>query len=177
MWEKLDVFEVMKERRSIRDYTTEDVSDRDVCRLIEAALLAPSAGNEQPWEFVVVKNLETKRLLASAASGQRFIEDAPVVIVVCADSAKASKTYGGRGEKLYCLQDTAAATQNMLLVATALGLGTCWVGAFRENEVTRAIRAPKDVKPVVIVPVGHPTKKQSAPHRRPFEDVVHYEAF
>ena len=173
----MDVFEAMKQRRSVRNYTNEEVSEEDVWQLIEAARLAPSAGNVQPWEFVIIKDRETKRILSSAALNQSFIEKAPVVIVVCADIAKAERSYGRRGESLYCLQDTAAATENIILAAQALGLATCWVGAFRENEVTRAVKAPNNVRPVAIVPVGYPAKRPMASHKRSVEDVVHYEAF
>jgi nitroreductase len=173
----LDVFEAIKERRSIRSYTDEKVSEQDVERLIEAARWAPSAGNIQPWEFVVVKDMETKRKLSGAALNQTFIEKVPVVIVVCADVARSSRGYGSRGEHLYSIQDTAAATENILLAAQQLGLATCWVGAFRENEVAKAVKAPRNLKPVAIVSVGHPAERQMIPQRRSFSEIVHYETF
>jgi nitroreductase len=173
----LDVFEVIKKRRSVRAYTSEEVSEEDVKRLIEAARWAPSAGNIQPWEFLVVTNAETKRRLSDAALHQAFIEEAPVVIVVCADVARSSWGYGSRGTDLYCLQDTAAATENMLLAAQALGLATCWVGAFHEDAVAKAINAPRNVRPVAIVPLGHPAEKPRAPPRRSSGEIVHYGRF
>jgi len=173
----LDVFEAIEKRRSVRAYTSEEVSEEDVERLIEAARWAPSAGNIQPWEFVIVRNAETKRRLSDAALHQTFIEKAPVVIVVCADVARSSWGYGSRGTNLYCLQDTAAATENMLLAAQALGLATCWVGAFHEDEVAKAINTPTNVRPVAIVPVGHPAEKPGAPRKRPMREIVHYETF
>ena len=136
----MDVFEAIKKRRSIRDYTDEQVSDKDVERLIEAARWAPSAGNTQPWEFVIVKDAEMKRKLSDAALNQTFIQKVPVVIVVCADEKRSSRIYGNRGEKLYSIQDTAAATENMILAAQELGLATCWVGAFQEKEVAKAVK-------------------------------------
>jgi nitroreductase len=173
----LDVFEAIKKRRSVRAYTSEEVSEEDVERLIEAARWAPSAGNIQPWEFVIVRNAEKKRRLSDAALHQTFIEEAPVVIVVCADVARSSWGYGSRGTNLYCLQDTAAATENMVLAAQALGLATCWVGAFHEDEVAKAINTPTNVRPVAIVPVGHPAEKPGAPRKRPMREIVHYETF
>jgi len=173
----LDVFEAIKGRRSVRAYTSEEVSEEDVGRLIEAARLAPSAGNIQPWEFVIVTNAETKRRLAAAALHQTFIEEAPVVIVVCANAARSSWGYGSRGANLYCLQDTAAATENMLLAAHALGLAACWVGAFHEDEAGKAVNTPKGVRPVAIVPVGHPAEKPRAPPKRSIREIVHYETF
>jgi nitroreductase len=173
----LDVNEAIKQRRSIRKYTDEEVSDNDIELLLEAALWAPSAGNVQPWEFVVVKDPETKHRLALAALNQTFVEKAPVVIVVCADLNKAKRSYGGRGEKLYSIQDTAAATQNINLTAHSLGLATCWVGAFKEKDAAKAVNAPKNVVPVAIVPVGHPAEKPMAPQKRSARDAVHHDSF
>ena len=173
----LDVFEAIKERRSIRAYTDEKVSDKDVERLIDAARWAPSAGNIQPWEFVVVKEGETKRRLSDAALNQTFIETAPVVIVVCADLNRSSMGYGSRGKNLYSLQDTAAATENIILAAQELGLATCWVGAFREEEVAKAVKAPRNLRPVAVVPVGHPAERPVAPPKRSVNENVHYETF
>jgi len=173
----LDVFEAIKKRRSVRAYTSEKVSEEDVEKLIEASRLAPSAGNIQPWEFILVTDAETKRRLSNAALHQTFIEEAPVVIVVCADVARSSWGYGSRGANLYCLQDTAAATENILLAAQALGLATCWVGAFHEDEVAKVVNTPRNVRPVAIVPVGRPAEKPSAPPKRSMREIVHYEKF
>lgn len=173
----MDVLEAIKERRSIRAYTDEKVSERDVERLIEAARWAPSAGNIQPWAFVVVKEVETKRKLSSATLNQTLIQEAPVVIVVCADLTRSSRVYGSRGEKLYSLQDTAAATENILLAAQELGLATCWVGAFRENEVAKAVKAPKNMRPVAMVAVGYPAERPVAPQKRLVNEIVHYGTF
>jgi len=173
----LDVFEAIIKRRSIRAFTSEGVSKEEAKKLIEAARWAPSAGNIQPWEFVIVTNAETKRRLADAALHQTFIEEAPVVIVVCANVTQSSGGYGSRGANLYCLQDTAAATENMLLAATALGLSTCWVGAFHEDEAAKVINTPRGVRPVAIVPVGRGAEKPTAPPKRPLREIVHYETF
>jgi len=173
----LDVFEAIKRRRSVRAYTSEEVSEEEVKKLIEAARLAPSAGNIQPWEFVIVRKVETKRRLAEAALHQTFIEEAPVVIVVCANVAQSSWGYGSRGANLYCLQDTAAATENMLLTATALGLATCWVGAFHEDEAAKVTNTPREVRPVAIIPVGRAAEKPMAPPKRSLREIVHYETF
>ena len=173
----MDVLEAIKERRSIRAFTDEKVSEKDVERLIDAARWAPSAGNTQPLELVVVKDKEMKRKLSEAALNQTFIQKAPVVIVVCADLNRSSRGYGSRGERLYSLQDTAAATENILLAAQELGLATCWVGAFRDKEVAKAVKAPKNMKPVAIVPVGHPAERPLAPPKRSVNEIVHYETF
>jgi len=173
----LDLFEAIKSRRSIRAYKKENVSEKEVEKLIDAARWAPSAGNIQPWEFVIVRDAEIKQKLAMAALDQTFIEEAPVVIVVCADEAQSSLGYGSRGVALYCIQDTAAAVQNILLAACALGLGACWIGAFREELARRALNVPINVRPVAIIPVGHAAEKPRAPPRRSLKEIVHHETF
>lgn len=173
----LDVFEAIETRRSVRAFTNEEVSEEEVQKLIDAARRAPSAGNIQPWEFVIVRDAKIKHKLSAAALNQTFIKEAPVVIVVCADESRSSWGYGSRGASLYCLQDTAAAIQNMLLVACALGLGTCWVGAFHEDEAAKVVNAPMGVRPVAIIPVGHPAEKPRARSERSINEIVHYETF
>jgi len=153
------------------------VSEEEVMKLIGAARWAPSAGNIQPWEFIVVRDSKLKRGLSMAALYQTFIEEAPVLIVVCVNQLSSSRGYGSRGVNLYCLQDTAAATQNMLLAACALGLATCWVGAFHEEEVRKVLRIPNGVRPVAIIPVGHAAEKPVATSRRPVTEIVHCESF
>jgi nitroreductase len=174
-WGGLDVLEAIRTRRSVRAFTGEAVSEEDVQRLIEAARWAPSAGNLQPWEFIIVRENETKRKLSIAALDQTFIEDAPVVIIVCADQARSAWRYRDRGTYLYSLQDTAAATQNILLAVHAMKLGACWIGAFHEEEVKRALGTPRNLKPIAIVPVGHPAERPAAPPRRSIEEIIHYE--
>ena len=173
----LDVFEAIKERRSIRSFTAGDVSDEAVKQLIDVARYAPSAGNTQPLELVVVRDQKIKQLLTLAALNQMFIQKAPIVFVVCADITRSRMHYGERGEKLYSIQDTAAATENILLAAQEMGLVTCWIGAFNEKEVAKAINAPKNTKPVAIIPVGYPAVRPSTPKKRDVTEIVHYETF
>ncbi len=173
----MDVFEGIKNRRSTRAFTKKPVSEQQVTKLIDAARWAPSAGNIQPWKFVVVRDAETKRRLAKAALDTSFIEEAAVVIVVCTEQMRSARRYGSRGAKLYCLQDAAAATQNMLLAAHALGLGACWIGAFQEEEVRKVLNVPNGVRPVAIVPVGHSAEKPAARSRKRIGEITYHETF
>jgi len=173
----VELFEAIKGRRSIRRFQEKDVPYELVMKLIDAARWAPSAGNVQPWEFVVVRDPGLKKALARAALNQMFIAQAPVVIVVCADEIRSGSVYGPRGATLYCIQDTAAATQNMLLAAHALGLGACWVGAFNEEEVRRVLGIPPGVRPVAIVPIGYPAESPSPPRRRELGEIIHHDGF
>jgi len=172
----MELSEVIKGRRSIRAFKQQDVPEEAVEKLIDAARHAPSAGNIQPWEFVIARKPDTKKKLAQAAH-QAFVEEAPVVIVVCADEKRSSRGYGKRGEKLYCIQDTAAATQNILLTAYSLGLGTCWVGAFNEKEAKKVLRTPSGMRPVAMIPVGYPNKTPSERDRRPLSQIIHHDCF
>ncbi|NHV05949.1 MAG: nitroreductase family protein [Thaumarchaeota archaeon] len=173
----MDVIEAIKSRRSIRSYKKEDVSDEDLNKILEAATWAPSAGNLNPWEFIVIKDEENKKKLSEAALEQYFISEAPVVVVVCANVTRTSSVYGERGKRLYCIQDCAAATQNLLLAAHSLGYGTCWVGAFDDQEVAKLLKLPSNVIPLAIVPIGKPKEKPVTPRRLPLSKVVHYETF
>jgi len=173
----MNVFEAIKERRSIRSFKEEDVKEEDIEMLIEAARWAPSAGNIQPWEFIIVRRHDLKKELAEAAFGQAFVEEAPIVIVVCADENRSFQGYSVRGKTLYCIQDTAAAIQNIHLTAHSLGLGTCWIGAFSEGETARILKVPNGVRPVAIVPIGYPAESPAPRNRRPINQIIHYEAF
>jgi len=173
----LDVFGAIRKRRSIRAFTREDVSEEEIEKLIDAARYAPSAGNIQPWEFIVIRDFRIKRKLSVAALDQTFIEEAPVVIVVCANEVRSGRGYGSRGATLYCLQDTSAAIQNMLLTACASGLGACWVGAFHEEDVRQILNIPMGVRPIAIIPVGHPAEKPEIRFKRALSEIVHYETY
>lgn len=152
----MDLFAAIDKRHSVRLFR-EDAPEREVLeKLLAAAVRAPTAGNIQPWHFYVVQSREMKEKLSVAALSQRHVRSAPVVIVVCVDENKSAQRYGKRGEMLYCIQDAAAATENLLLAAVAAGLGGCWVGAFDENEVRAALGAPKGHRPVTMIPLGYP---------------------
>jgi nitroreductase len=172
------IMDAIKGRRSIRRFKRgEEVSEEDLKMILEAATYAPSAGNRQPWEFIIVEDEDAKNKLAEAAYHQTWITEAPTIIVVCANEERSASRYGERGRTLYCIQDTAAATQNMLLMAHSLGYGTCWVGAFNENEVRRILNIPIGVRPVAIIPIGKPDENPTMPPRIPIQKLIHYEKY
>ncbi|MGI6642905.1 MAG: nitroreductase family protein [Bacillota bacterium] len=170
----MDVIEAIQKRRSIRKYTMQEVSDDIVKTLLDCARAAANAGGRQPWAFVVVRSTETKTALAEAASKQAFIATAPVVIVVCADPDRSGERYEDRGRTLYAFQDTASAVTNMMLAAVSLGLGTCWIGAFKESEVKRILDLPGNLKPVAMLPVGYPDQERPPRLLRPESEVVFF---
>lgn len=173
----MELSKAIRERRSVRRFESEPVKEEDLTKILDAARWAPSAGNMQPLELIVVKKKEIKRQLAEAALGEAFVADVPLDIVVCANLERSSRRYGKRGSELYAIQDTAAAAQNILLMAHALGYATCWVGAFNEKMVSNIIGAPKNVRPLAIIPVGKPAEKPSPPTRRSLEEITHEDKF
>ncbi|MHA1409225.1 MAG: nitroreductase family protein [Candidatus Odinarchaeia archaeon] len=173
----MSIMDIIRKRKSIRKFKQKPLLKETIQELIYAAVEAPSAGNLQPWKFIIVMEKETKDKLVVAALGQRFIAEAPVVIVVCAEPFISSRYYGERGAKLYCIQDTAAAIENMLLFASSKNLGACWVGAFNEKEVSRILNIPNTLIPVALVPVGYPAEDPQKPSRKPIESVIYYEKF
>jgi len=172
----MDFWQVIDNRYSVRNFDPGvGVSPAAIQRMLEAAIRAPSAGNRQPWHFYVVRNPEKRRGLAAAAYGQDFVAQAPLAIVVCADAEQSAGRYGRRGRELYCLQDTAAAVEHILLAAVASGLGGCWVGAFDEGQAARVLDLPKRHRPVAILPIGAPTRVGGThSQRRPLQQVVSY---
>jgi nitroreductase len=159
-------------RFSCRRFTADPVPEEVLAELLEAARWAPSAGNLQPWRFVVVHAEAVRRKLVEAAFGQTFLVEAPVTVVVCAVPEESAPRYGARGRTLYCLQDTAAAVENLLLAATAHDLGSCWVGAFDEQAVARALDLDPAWRPVAIVPIGRPAEQPRGRRRRPADEIV-----
>jgi len=175
----MNLFDAIKNRRSIREFKSDPVPETLLKEVLEAAQWAPSAGNCQARDFIVVKNQKIKRRLCEAAFEQDFIEEAHVDIVVCANEKRSAAVYGRRGKNLYCILDAAAAVQNILLAVHGLGLGACWVGAYNDEEAAQALSLPEHVKPIAIIPIGYPAEKPSPPRRIPLENLTfkeHYRA-
>lgn len=168
---------LIRDRRSVRAFLPDPVTDETVEKLLAAAVQAPSAGNLQGWEFVVVRDREAKRRLARAALDQTFVAEAPVVIVTCRNLIRNSFRYGPRGRDFYSLIDASCASMLLLLAAGNEGLGACFVGAYRDAEVSRVLGLPGHVRPVGIIPVGHPAESPPAADRLPLSEVVHREVF
>ncbi len=141
--------------------------------ILHAGHMAPSAGNLQGRDFIIVKDSVMKDMLCSAALNQAFIRQAPVCIVVCANILRTATRYGKRAE-LYAVQDSAASVMNMMLLAQDLGLGTCWVGAFNEHVVAELLNIPQGVRPVALLPIGYPDE---SPEVRPrmWKSIEHQE--
>jgi nitroreductase len=161
------VFQAILARRSIRQYTDEPVSEAQIVRLLQAAMAAPSASNRQPWHFVVVTERETLDALAAAHPYAKMLAQAPLCIAVC-----------GEGENDYWVQDCAAATENILLAATGMGLGTVWLGVHPRAERERTLRDLLGMPPhyglLCLIAIGHPAE-QKEPRTQYQEERVHRE--
>jgi len=171
----MELEEAIRNRRSIRLFKGKDLPSGIVEKLVELANLAPSAGNLQARDFIIVRDQKIKNELTAAALFQDFISQAPVAVVVTANLRRTEGRYGERGRTLYCLQDSAAAIQNLLLAAHSEGLGAVWIGAFDEERVTEILDLPGHARPIAIIPVGYPDEEPMARGRIPLKELIHYE--
>ncbi|MEM0058484.1 MAG: nitroreductase family protein [Candidatus Bathyarchaeia archaeon] len=171
----MDVFEVIQIRRSVRAYEQTPVPREKLAKVLEAARLAPSAGNIQPWHFIVVTNAEKRGKLARAPFA-KFLQEAPVVIVGCGDQKASPKWF---------MVDVAIAMQNMVLTATSEGLGTCWVGSFDEDQVREILKIPENYRVIALLALGYPRKKIDVQgkilhllrRRKKLKEIVSFEEF
>jgi nitroreductase len=167
------VFSAIKDRRSTRLYNKRDVSDNIILKLMEAARHAPSVGNYQPWEFIIVKDKDIRKQITDGCYGQDWMLEAPIFIVACTNSKIAAAIYGERGLRLYGIQSAAAAIENILLAAESMGLATCWVGAFSEIIVSRVLECPEHIRPCAIITLGYGDFKPAEMPRQNIEEFVH----
>jgi len=170
----MDILELIKTRRSVRKYLKKPVPWDDITNITEAGRYAPSAGNIQNWKFIVVLDPDKRKAIAEASLKQYWMKTAPVYIVIVSEPQKAERYYGKRGERLYSVQNCAAAAQNMILEAQNLGLGSCWVGAFDEEMVKRTLSIPPEARPQIILTIGYPAEHPDKPAKFPQEVVTWY---
>jgi len=168
----MNVFEAIKNRYSCRSYKTEPVPEEKLKKVLEAARLAPSAHNEQEWKFVVVKNLEKRREVSEVA-GQRFIAEAPVIIAAVATDHEHIMS---SGVPAYAV-DLAIAVEHMDLQAVEEELGTCWIGAFGQEEVKKVLNIPDEYKVVALMPLGFPADKPKEKIRKKLDEIVSEDTF
>ncbi len=173
----MQFFEVLERRRSVRAFASKQVEREKLSALLEAVRLAPSAGDCQAYEIVVVREPSRKTALADAAFGQEFLAQAPVVLAFVADPQHNTAKYGERGASLYCVQDATIAAAYAQLAASALGLASCWVGAFDERRVAAALKASGNLRPVALMPMGYAAETPTRPPRRSIGEIARSETF
>jgi nitroreductase len=171
----MDLMDAIKTRRSIRKYKETPVPETLLKEVLNAARMAPSADNAQPWRMIVVRDEQSKLRLAAASNNQKFIAQAPIVLVICGMPDEAFQTMGGYMSAHVI--DAAIALDHITLTAHTLGLGTCWIGWFKEEKVREVLAIPDDVAVVALTPLGYPNETPERTTRKNLEDLVMYERF
>jgi len=166
----------VKARSSVREYSGEPLDAEDIDYILSCASTAPSAGNREAWDVVVVTDEDVKVELALAALEQVHIREAPAIFVVCANYVRSMSQYKERGI-LYALEDAAIACTYMMLAAHARSLHSCWTGAFDEDEVREVLGLPQHLRPVALLAVGRGTPPLEPMKRMPVEEHVHRETW
>jgi len=168
----MNVFEAILKRRSVRKYSSDNIPDDIIEKLLDAAMWAPSGGNTQPWRFVVVKDEVTRKMLKAVSPG--LSGEPSVIIVACVD-------YGATPDETAAIKilDMGATIENLLLAAHALGLGACWIASANWRGVKEAVGIPEhgSIEPVSLIAVGYPTENPTPKARRPIEDIVFRDTF
>lgn len=168
----MEFYEVVRRRRSIRAYKPDPIEEEKLIRVLEAARLAPSAANRQPWYFIVVKDPRVKERLRRAYPREWFVK-APVIIVACADPTVAWRRRDGEE---YWKVDVAIAMEHLVLAAVNEGLGTCWIAAFDEEAAKEALGIPESIRVVAMTPLGYPAEERGpVTDRKPLEQIVRFD--
>ncbi len=164
----MDALEVLEGRRSVRNYSDKPVDKEIIKKIINVARFAPTANNKQPWEFVVVTDSRMKSQIAGITEYGKFIAQAGACIVVYCQDTK------------YYLEDGSAATQNILLAAHALGIGSCWVAGDKKDyckEISELLGVPGEYKLVSLIAIGYADRPVPPHSKRSLEEVLHWEKF
>jgi nitroreductase len=165
----MDLFEAIERRRSVRAFQSKPVARKDLEKIVDAGRWAPSGGNEQPCEFVVVTDMYARQRIAELTTFGKYIADAPACVAVFC-----------RSDTPYYVEDGAAATQNILLAATALGIGSCWVAGEKKpyaSDIGKALGAPETHKLVSLVALGYEGDDTPRKPKRAPSEVVHWESW
>jgi nitroreductase len=183
----MDFQDVVRKRRSIRHFLDRDVPDEMILKMLDAARWAPTGGNLQPWEFIIIRNKNNREKLVSATyigymaktgKPQRWILEAPVIIATCVNMKRAFARYGsGELTRTNVLMDGAAAIENLLLTAVDLGLAACWVSGFDQEEMAAILKIPEGMKVLALIPVGYSDRIPGKPPRLDPEDFTYYESY
>lgn len=171
----MEILEAIRTRRSIRKYKSTPIPEDLLKEVLSAARMAPSGANAQPWKLIVVADEDTKLRLVQACNGQKFIAEAPVIIAGCGFPDDAYGTIGGYMNGY--VMDVTIAMDHLILTAASVGLGTCWIGAFKEEKVREVLGLPEDVKVVALTPLGYPDETPAKRPRKDLAELVCYDKF
>ncbi|XOA43007.1 MAG: nitroreductase family protein [Candidatus Nealsonbacteria bacterium] len=163
---------VLKKRHSIREFQEKKIPGKIIEKILEMANLSPSTGNLQARSVIIIKNKDIKEKISEAALNQRFIAKAPLVFVVCANLEESAQKYGKRGRLLYSIQDATIFTSYLQLAITNLGLASCWVGAFKEDEIKDILDLSQEIKPIAIIPTGFADEEPRKTGRKNLDEII-----
>lgn len=178
----MEFIEVIKSRKSVRSFIKKDISQDKIEYICNCARLAPSWMNKQCWHFIVVKNPEKINNLAKASIINRWLKKVPIIIIACADPLSSGK----KNEIDYSNVDVAIAFEHMILAATDIGLGTCWIGGFDNEKVKRILEIPPRIKIIAMTPIGYPLNEEKIidrgkkiiirnTKRKSLSEIIHYD--
>lgn len=178
----MEFADVIKTRCSIRAYSDKTVEEEKLTYILDCARRAPSWANKQCWRFIVVRSKESIAKLTRYCLFNRWIQNAPVVIVACADPVES----GSHNDLPYYAVDVAIAVEHLILAATDVHLGTCWIGAFNELKIKEQLEIPKRIRVITVIPLGYPADKKgfiatitkaiaNGEKRKSLDEIVHYE--
>ncbi|PRR78200.1 FMN reductase [Clostridium luticellarii] len=175
--------EEIKERRSIRKYKNKTIERDKIIQLLESARTAPSGDNTQPWNFILVQSEDMKKKVSKACHNQQWMNTASLLIVCVGDlnsRIKGTDTltideHSSEEEVKQIIRDTAIAAEHIVLQAENLGLGTCWIAWFKQNDIRPVLNVPEDKYVISVITVGYADETPAPRPRRKLEDMVHYE--
>jgi nitroreductase len=167
------VLEAIKKRQSVRSYQDKEIPEDILQQILEAGRLTPSANNQQCWKFIVIKDEDLRKKLIPACKNQKFVGAAPVVIAGCATNLEHIMS---NDEHSYPI-DLAIALDHISLEATSLGLGTCWIGAFYQEQVKEILGVPENVRIVALMPIGYPKDLGPKTTRKSLSEIVCYNKY
>ena len=165
----MSLFDIVLSRRSIRRYEKKDVPEDVLNKILEAGRQAPSAGNQQPWHFIVLTDYDIKEKM-SHGRWNTFVKDSAFTVVGC-------RYIGNEEGREWSMVDTTIALQNMVIAAWALQVGSCWIGDFKEEEVKKVLDIPEDWKVVALITFGYPAEKPGNRPRKQINEIVNYNKF
>ncbi|MFH0896601.1 MAG: nitroreductase family protein [Candidatus Bathyarchaeota archaeon] len=178
----MDIFKVIEKRRSIRKFKPEPVTTEHLRKILEAGRLAPSGGNRQPWYFIVIRDLGAKKVISNSSKlerNQKLLMEADTIIVLISNPEleKEHRSPFICSERSWYKQDPMLAGEHMVLVATALGYGTCWIAGFNDCEVKKVLKIPENLAVIALIPIGVPNECPPPRALKAFKDTFFKDSF